>query len=495
MQYIPAKISAGASPSGSQTSTSVITSATTTFVTALTTTVTLTQTAKIWAVATADWKATTAACIGQGRITINGVAGQLQSVSLLNVTDHYTNAVEALSASLSPGVYTINYQINRLSGTGTVNFFQGSLVAIGLQGAQSNGITQLTGDVTAGPGSGSQVSTIANAAVTGAKIASATITATNIAALTITNALIANGTINLTTKVTGILPFANGGTGATTFATQRIPFSNGTNFIGDGLFLYDTTNNRFYVGQAGGTGKLNGTVGVGSSDLAGNFFSRGTNNCIQGQNENSASLSLINAGLTAAGALINLEASRGTLVARTQTLSGDALGTINAQGYTGTTWNGFGGSIAFVATENVTSTTQGADLVLNTTPNGSATVVERFRITQAGHLKSTQNSVPTVVVGASAGTGATASLSNATDTAGKVTINTGTLGLSTGSYATITFNKAFTTAPIVVLTPANSTLSTSVYVASTTTTFDINFGAAGGISSTYIINYYCIETQ
>lgn len=48
--------------------------------------------------------------------------------------------------------------------------------------------------------------TIANAAVTGAKIA----------ALTITNANIANATIDLTTKVTGALPIANGGTGQIT---------------------------------------------------------------------------------------------------------------------------------------------------------------------------------------------------------------------------------------------------------------------------------------
>ena len=51
------------------------------------------------------------------------------------------------------------------------------------------GITQLTGDVTAGPGSGSQAATIANLAVTNAKIA--------------------NSTIDLTAKVTGVLPNAN----------------------------------------------------------------------------------------------------------------------------------------------------------------------------------------------------------------------------------------------------------------------------------------------
>jgi hypothetical protein len=56
-----------------------------------------------------------------------------------------------------------------------------------------SGITQLTGDVTAGPGTGSQVATVSNNAITTAKIN--------------------NAAVDLTTKVTGVLPAANGGTG------------------------------------------------------------------------------------------------------------------------------------------------------------------------------------------------------------------------------------------------------------------------------------------
>lgn len=61
--------------------------------------------------------------------------------------------------------------------------------------ATGNYITALTGDVTAS-GPGSAAATIANLAVTNAKIAAST--------------------IDLTTKVTGALPIANGGTGQTT---------------------------------------------------------------------------------------------------------------------------------------------------------------------------------------------------------------------------------------------------------------------------------------
>lgn len=525
MQYILPRSSGGTIPSAQQASTSVVTSATTTYVTAITTTITTTgSSVPIYAVATAVLTTTTATSVAKYRITINGIAGQEQFLSLTATATNFTAAVEYISAALGPGTYTINFQIARNSGTGTVNFFQGTLDAIALQGASSNGITQLTGDVTAGPGSGSQVATIAAAAVTLAKMAnlastniivgnvsnrptavamSADATLSNTGALTIanlavTNAKIANTTINLTTKVTGILPGANGGTGVTMFAASRIPFSNGTTYAADSLLTYTSANTRFFVGAGGGNGRINGTVNTTdpvTTDIAGNFFSRGSNNCIQAQNENAWTLSLVNAGQTAVGAAVNLEASRGTLVARTQIQSGDVLGTINAQGYTGTTWNGFSGAIQFIATENTTTTNQGGDLVFSTTPNGAAAVVERIRITQAGHLKSTQASVPTIAADAGAGTGATASLAKATDIAGEITINTGTLGVSTGSYATITFNKACGVAPIIVLTPANGTLSSSVYVTSTTTTFSVNFAVAGGITSTYVINYHVLETQ
>ncbi len=52
-----------------------------------------------------------------------------------------------------------------------------------------------------------------------------------IADLAITNAKIANTTINLTTKVTGILPVANGGTGANTLTANNIILGNGTSAV------------------------------------------------------------------------------------------------------------------------------------------------------------------------------------------------------------------------------------------------------------------------
>lgn len=202
----------GSMPFAHQSSTSVVTSATTTYVTAITTTITTTaSSAPVYAKATATLTTTTAASVAKYRVSINAVAGQEQLVSLTATATDYTAAVQYISASLGPGTYTILFEIARNSGTGTVNFIEGTLDAIALQGTSSNGITQLTGDVTAGPGSGSQASTIANLAVTNAKIA--------------------NTTIDLTTKVTGILPLANGGTNANLTATNgAVIYSTATAF-------------------------------------------------------------------------------------------------------------------------------------------------------------------------------------------------------------------------------------------------------------------------
>lgn len=377
-------------PTASQTSTTIVTSATTTYVTAISTSITITaSSSRVYANATAVLTTSAVATVAKCRVSINGVAGQEQLVTLTALTTNYTIGVQALSAALGPGTYNVLFEIARNSGAGTVSFFEGTLGAIGLQGSNSNGITQLTGDVTAGPGSGSQAATITSAAVTGAKIASATITGANIAATTITNGLIANSTINLTTKVTGTLPFANGGTGITSFANQRIPFSNGTTLAGDSMFLYNSATQQFVVGNGAGTGRISGVVlltDINPGHIAGNFYSRTTTNaCLQGQNENTLpTLSLINAGGTG-GASISTGFNRGTLIARTQSLSGDTIFNINTNGYTGSAFTtGNSGGMSIVASENTVAGSQGGELVLSTTPNGSNAAVERLRIKNSG---------------------------------------------------------------------------------------------------------------
>lgn len=304
----------------------------------------------------------------------------------------------------------------------------------------------------------------------------------------------------LATDVSGTLPFANGGTGTTAFANQRIPFSNGSIFTTDANFIYDTTNTILNVGGSG-TAKIN-AINASGSHTALQAYNSSAGNAFQATNVSGYTAALISRQNNAtSGASIGFEFGRGTAASPTGALNGDQIGSIvsTPDASSGSAF-GYGGAILFVASEDATTTATGGEIVLATTPNTTVTPVERFRISNSGnvtlvntHLKSTQTTPPTAAADAGAGTGATCTVSNATDSRGRIEIITGTLGLSTGSYCTITFNKTHGTAPICVLTPTSSTLSTSVYVSATTTTMSINFAVAGGISSTYDINYQCLE--
>lgn len=117
-----------------------------------------------------------------------------------------------------------------------------------------------------------------------------------------------------------------------------------------------------------------------------------------------------------------------------------------------------------------------------------------------GHLKSTQTTAPTVAVQSGAGTGASCSVSGATDTAGSITLNTGTLTLASGAQCIVTFNSAYNVAPKCLMWPNSSTTALQIaalgqYVTSSTTTMTINSGASGLPSTTYSWNYQCVETQ
>lgn len=120
-----------------------------------------------------------------------------------------------------------------------------------------------------------------------------------------------------------------------------------------------------------------------------------------------------------------------------------------------------------------------------------------------GHIKSKQTTAPTITPNTNAGTGATTTLSNATDTAGIINLTTGTASFGAGIVATITFNKSYATAPIVIISPANAQAAADggsahhiYYPPASTTGFTINFGVQPNSSSTlYQWQYYVIETQ
>jgi len=117
--------------------------------------------------------------------------------------------------------------------------------------------------------------------------------------------------------------------------------------------------------------------------------------------------------------------------------------------------------------------------------------------TVGAHITSQQVTAPTVAA-ANSGTSPTVTLSNATDTAGRINYTTGSGSPTTGATVTVTFKKAYATAPIVVLTPQNTNAGVNapqIYVTTTTTTFVIHVNVAPAASTAYNWFYQVIETQ
>jgi len=140
-------------------------------------------------------------------LTVNASTGQL---ALSNIIPSTVGTVTSVSVTTANGVSgtvataTTTPAISLTLGAITPSSVaaSGTVTGSNLSGTNTGDQTiTLTGDVT-GSGTGSFATTIANNAVTSAKILDGTIV----------NADIANSTIDLTQKVTGTLPIGNGGT-------------------------------------------------------------------------------------------------------------------------------------------------------------------------------------------------------------------------------------------------------------------------------------------
>lgn len=133
--------------------------------------------------------------------------------------------------------------------TGTTASPVWSLMATG-----ASGIIQLTGDVTAGPGSGSQVATIAASAVTNAKIsATAAIAFSKLASLPSADILVGSaGNVATATAVSGNATISN--TGIVSVTGLTIP----SQAAGDILYFNGTSWIRLPIGTAGQVLTVNG---------------------------------------------------------------------------------------------------------------------------------------------------------------------------------------------------------------------------------------------
>lgn len=170
-----------------------------------------------------------------------------------------------------------------------------------------------------------------------------------------------------------------------------------------------------------------------------------------------------------------------------------ATGSVN--GYLASTdWTTFNNKAPTASPTFTGTVTLPAINLINGATNGTNTVL----VYKNGHVKSTITTAPTAVVNANAGTSGTCSLTHATDSAGIVTLVTGSGSWASGDQCDITFNAAYGVAPICQLTPtgANGAAALpSTYLTSSTTVVSVNFASADTAATTYTFNYYCIETQ
>lgn len=242
---------------------------------------------------------------------ITGAGGT--SAQLLNTSKIYdsTNAQlldTTIAAKLNSSAFTDTAVTSKLltgyvSGAGTVAATDTILQAIqklnGNIGAITDtGITQLTGDVTAGPGSGSQAATIANNAVSDAKFrqsaalsvvgrsANSTgnvadiISSANHQVLRRHNTTVDFGSIDLSqsnTVGTSILGVANGGTGQSSYTDGQILIGNTTgNTLAKSTI---TAGTGISITNGPGSITIAATGGGGAGDIAGEAYIAGTSGC------------------------------------------------------------------------------------------------------------------------------------------------------------------------------------------------------------------------
>ncbi len=146
-------------------------------------------------------------------------------------------------------------------------------------------------------------------------------------------------------------------------------------------------------------------------------------------------------------------------------------------------------------------TIAGAKVLNSTLAVNSAIAASNAAIVfKNGHLKSTITTAPTAAPNVNAGTGATCTVSNATDSAGKINLTTTAVSPVPGAQCAVTFNAAYGVAPVCVFSPGNDNaallaVSSGVYVTTGTTALTVNFAVADVTGDAYIFAYHCVETQ
>lgn len=261
---------------------------------------------------------------------------------------------------------------------------------------------------------------------------------------TIDNLAVTNSKINdvAATKITGILPIANGGSNSSSQSTNGINYYNGTSITSDATKLSYDGN----LVKVQNTGTNPGVAPTGTLV-----------NAIYQSNTNNGRISGETYGNITNGFAFNSSTAGGTIASPTAVATDRIIGAFNARGYRATGFStGSNAAMTFNASATFTDTSTPTHIIFQTTPSGSTTLTERFRIGSAGQLgiggANYGTSGQTIISGGSAsapswgayaqsnlsglGTGVTTALGVNTGTAGSFVVNGGALGTPSSGVAT-----------------------------------------------------------
>jgi hypothetical protein len=396
------------------------------------------------------------------------------------------------------GVTSLNGEtgaVTILGGTGITVTPSGQDITIA--NSESPGITQLTGPVTAGPGSGSQATTLTSPMVI-TPIAGSTVAGTQ-------HAYPDPGNLNLE---------------STTNATKgyvAIADSSAFAFGDANAVTQDITQVNTLFGAKPGSFMM-------AFDAAGSLMADNSNN--------------VEMDVYGGTVFINIGSTGGTVASPTYLSSGATHSSILFS-----TWDGTSpqdvtlGGLEVIATEAQSGSAFGTEIVIGTVPTGTTGLVQSLKLSgltttvtnlvanaavysqgpvginvgetiasnvvldiRSGHIRTSDPATPTSTINANAGTGATiTNSSDGDDTAGNLTLTTGSGAWASGAQFTLNFIRTYSSTVTVFLYPANAAAATGAttvmpYVGTTTASgFTINFVNADTAAHTYVWNYLVLD--
>lgn len=193
------------------------------------------------------------------------------------------------------------------------------------------------------------------------------------------------------------------------------------------------------------------------------------------------------------------DASRNVEFAGGTTTDGSNGGVFAFEGNSAGVTGGNGGDTVFENTDAASPTGTSGNVIIQISPPSGGGLSGEVGL--SGHISCAppgyNQAVPTATPQSGLGTGASAVMfSSSTDTAGQITLTSGTIGLATGAQVLVTFATPYNVSdnnPIVILTPANDNAGRNLvgyYTLADNTGFEINFNTAPTVGQDYVYNYY-----